>query len=82
MAQIIIDIPVGQANRVLDAIAARRGYTGFLADGITPQTKAAFAKVKVMDWIKNEVADYEERNASIAAATAARAAAEAGITLS
>ena len=53
MAQITLDIPAAQVNRVLDAIAANNGYTA--ADG----TKAAFAKQWLVQMIKDQIRSYE-----------------------
>lgn len=81
MAQLTIDIPAGQTNRVLDAFATKYGYTGFLADGITPETKAAFAKRIVIKQIKDVVREAEAAAASKTAFDSAAAAADSEITL-
>lgn len=57
MAQIVIDIPDDQVQRVLDAFTGTYGWQGQAVDG----TKAAFAKKQVALWIKRVVRQYEVR---------------------
>lgn len=67
MANINIVIPDAQLSRFLTAICAMRGYTGFQADGTTPQTQAQFAKSILIDHAKKYVIAYESQIASLAA---------------
>lgn len=71
MATITLTVPNGVANRVLDAIATKYGYSGFLADKVTPQTKIEFYKAWI---IKQTLAAVSEQEANTAAAAAANAA--------
>ena len=76
MAQIILDIPLGVTNRVLDAIAAAKGWTA--TSGLT---KAQFAKQYIVRHIKDIVQDYEMNAAGDIARTTARAAVETEIDI-
>lgn len=67
MAVISFTVPDPVANRVLNAIATKFGYTGLLADGITPQTKTQFYKQWV---INNTLAAIKEQEGNTLAATA------------
>lgn len=67
MATITLTIPDAVAPRVLDAIAARYAFTGFEPDGVTPQTKATFARLQLLRWLKNEVLEHEQAQAAAAA---------------
>lgn len=67
MQAITINIEDEGCDRVLGAIAERFGYTGFLADGVTVQTKAEFTKAKLIDFLKKNVVEHE---AHVAAADA------------
>jgi hypothetical protein len=62
MASITLNIPDAQAQRVLDAVADRFGWTPDL--GVT---KAAFTKQQVAEWLKRLVVEYERRVAMDAA---------------
>jgi hypothetical protein len=55
---ITITIPDAAAPRVLDALAERHGWTGKDAAGAN-QSKGAFAKVQITDWLKSEVYAHE-----------------------
>lgn len=81
MAAITITIPAGTTNRVLDAIAAREGYTGFLADKVTPQTKTEFAKAWIIKAIKTSVKAYEADIAIDSAKTTAMNDVETNIVI-
>lgn len=59
MATITLNVPNAVAPRVLDVIAARHGYTGFLANGITPQTKTAFFIAYLEKHIRSEMKSHE-----------------------
>lgn len=61
MAQLIIDIPDAQIERVKDAFA-----THFSWDG--QGSKAAFVKKMTANWIKQIVKDEEIKQAQLAAA--------------
>lgn len=63
MAQVVIDIPDGQVNRILDAFATRFGWVSVQASG----AKAAFAKAQVAKWVKEVVKNEEIRQAQLAA---------------
>lgn len=82
MASITLTIPSGVATRVLDSFAAKKGYTGFLSDGITPQTKTEFLKADLARYVKQTVADYEAIQASNAACIAAQNDVETNIVIS
>lgn len=67
MATISFNVPDAIANRVLNAIATKYGFTGFLADGVTPQTKTQFYK----QWVINStLAAIKEQEGNTLAATA------------
>lgn len=79
MSTISIDIPDAQATRILNSFAAAQGYQAQVPDlalaGVfipNPEGKAAFAKRKVAEWVKNQVTAAE----SAAAAKSARDTAE------
>ncbi len=82
MASITLTIPGPVANRFLDAFALRKGYTGFLADGITPQTKTEFLKADLIRYAKGAVSDQESITASNVACQAAQLDVEANIIIS
>lgn len=65
MATVTIDIPDNQVNRILDAFATRYNW-----NGVTPATKAAFAKAVVAKWIQSEVKNEEVRQAQLSAGAA------------
>lgn len=67
MANITLTIPDAQINRVLNALATKFGYTGFLSDGVTPQTKAQFAKAWI---IKDIIAAVKDQEGNTLATTA------------
>jgi len=69
MATITFTVPNPVVNRFLDAIATRHGYTGFLPDGTTPQTKSDFAKQVTIKFWKAELKSHEGN--TLAAATIA-----------
>ena len=76
MAVIQVNIPDAVLPRVLDAIAARYGYSATLFDGSpNPETKAQFARRQIILWIKdivvNREADLAGANARAAAVTTA-----------
>lgn len=81
MAQITITIPDTIAQRVLDSFAGARGYTGFLQDGITPETKAQFAKRTIINFVKNSVKEWEANNAGNSASITASNNVETQVTL-
>lgn len=54
-------------DRVILANATRYGWTGFLADGITPQTRPQFVKQLV---IRRLIADTKEQEGNTLAAAA------------
>jgi hypothetical protein len=64
MAIITLDVP----NRIVDAVATRHGYTGFLEDGITVQSKKDFVKKILSKWLKTEAKAHEAAEAAAAAA--------------
>jgi hypothetical protein len=77
MATITINIVNADATRIGNAVAARQGYTGFLPDGVTPQTKLEFVKVVVSRFLKHELKMYDAAIAD----QAARDAVESGVIL-
>ncbi len=68
MATVTITIPNAQATRVLTAVCAVRSYTGFLADGVTPETQAQFVERTLAAQIKDWVRSYEIAQAAATAA--------------
>ena len=82
MASISLTIPNPIANRVLDSFCAKKGYTGFLPDSITPITKQDFLKADLIKYIKNNVAEHEAIIASNAACQTAQQYVEDNITIS
>lgn len=66
MANITLTIPDAQINRVLNAISTKYGYTGFLPDGVTAQTKAQFVKSII---VKRILADVKDQEGSVIATT-------------
>lgn len=66
MAQVTIDIPDDQVNRVLDAFATRFGWVSVQASG----TKAAFAKAHLAKLVREIVKQEEIRQAQMAASSA------------
>lgn len=81
MATLTITIPAGQVNRVVDAIAARFGYTGFEPDNVTPQTKSEFCRKLIIKYIKDNVKAHEAGTAGKTAFDTAEADAELNITI-
>ena len=71
MAAITINVPAAQVNRVLDAMCTRFGYTGFEADGITPQSKSEFVRKLIIKYVKDNVAAHEAATAAAVAFTVA-----------
>ncbi|HYE75113.1 MAG TPA: hypothetical protein VEF04_17360 [Blastocatellia bacterium] len=71
MAQITINIPDDQAQRVLDAFAVKYGWTPTLTSPTgtvqNPETKAQHAKRRVVEFIRSVVFDNEHANAQSAA---------------
>lgn len=60
MATLTLTIPNPQVARIQDAICIpQHGYTGFLDDGITVQSKSDFLKIWVGKQIKNAVKNHE-----------------------
>ncbi len=53
MATISITLPNGVAAEVGNYVALARGYTGFLPDGTTPETKAEFIRRTLIDQLKD-----------------------------
>ena len=76
MAQITLDIPAPVTNRVLDAIAANNNYNAG-----TDGTKAQFAKVQLVKFLKAQVAQFEGKSAARAAETAANLSVESDIAI-
>lgn len=66
MAQIIINIPDADLPRVLNAFSNEYGYDRYVEEGGS-LGKAAFAKSKVVNFIKDVVKVHEHRNAVTAA---------------
>lgn len=66
MAQIVINIPDADVSRVLNAFASEYNYDRYVEEGGL-LSKAAFAKSKVIIFIKDVVKVHEHRNAVTAA---------------
>jgi hypothetical protein len=82
MASITLTIPNGaQTTRVLDALTTIHGYTGFEADGVTPQSKADFVKLVLIRYVKHEIKAYESAIAAEAARIASIDDVENNLTL-
>lgn len=82
MAQIVINIPDTVVGRVLDAFAATYRYAATLPDGSpNPQTKAQFAKQRVLAYVKEVVVACESAAAGAAASTSAAATATTDVAL-
>jgi hypothetical protein len=71
--QLTLTISDAAALRMFDALSARYGYTGFDADGITPQTKQQFVRRVVIAWMKDETLAHEQAVAAAAARAAVTA---------
>lgn len=83
MAQITITIPDSVATRVLNDLAQRFNYSPTLEDGSpNPETKAQFAKRKLIEMIKQACKEAEVQNAANSAATTAAASVDTDIQLS
>lgn len=83
MATITITIPAGITNRVIDGFAKRFNYSPKLEDGsANPETKAQFAKRKLIEYIKQSVREAEMQEAINAAATSAGTSVDTDIILS
>lgn len=67
--------------RVRDAICERFGYTGFLTDGTTPQTKDDFFKAWIIKNIMEHVKAHESAKSAEAARILAAKDAETNIIL-
>lgn len=83
MANINILFPDAQAARVVDAFATAYNYPSTVPGATpldppvpNPQSKAQFAKAKVIDFIKSVVKGYEATNAAEIARRAALNAAD------
>lgn len=75
MATVTITIPDPVLDRVLDAFAATYNWDG-------QGTKAAFARQKVAEYVKQVVKGYEAQRDSEAARTAAASKADSEVTIS
>lgn len=83
MAQIVINIPDPVAPRVLLGFSSRYGYQATLDNGSpNPETRAQFAKRKLMELIKQAVREAEMETARNVAATTAAASVDNDIVLS
>lgn len=85
-AELSITIPDAIAPRVLNALAKKWGYDqkvlneqGQWVD--QPLTKAQFVKAKLIEYLKREVVEQEQIDASEEAALSAREAAESEVNL-
>lgn len=60
MAEIKLTIPDAALPRIRDAFCAEFNYQSTLDDGTpNPQTKAAFTKAKVIEYVKQVTRNYE-----------------------
>ena len=83
MAQITITIPDAIASRVMNGFAKRYHYSATLEDGSpNPETKAQFAKRRVIEFIKQAVREAEVEDARNDAATTAGSSVDTDIQLS
>lgn len=74
--QISVTIDENDKNRVIDAFCAQYGYQETINGKPNPQTKAAFAKAKVLEYIKEIVKGHEAGAAAKAAIETAVASAD------
>lgn len=81
MAQLSITIPDAVAARVNNAFADAYGYQATINGQPNPQTKAQFAKARVIDFIRAVVRGQESNVASEAARVTAISDADAAINL-
>lgn len=83
MAQITINIPDAIQERVLNGFAKHYNYSPTLENGDpNPETKAQFAKRKLIEFIKLAVKDAEVQDARNTAATTASQSVEIDISIS
>jgi len=66
MATITINIPVDKEDAVLDAFAAFYSYQEFIGGSPNPQSKPAFAKEKIIDYMKQVYTSYQITSGSAA----------------
>ncbi len=68
MATISLTISATDLARAVDALSTRWGYSPLLADGLTPnpQTKGEFVRLRIGQWIRNEVHEHELATAQAA----------------
>jgi len=82
MATITITIPDAIAPRVINGFAKRYNYSPLLENGdANTETKAQFAKRKLVEFIKSAVREAEIQDAANTAATTAGASADTDIVL-
>ena len=88
MAQIILNIPDGVLQRVMDAIAGMYNRPTQVDDGTetgtmipNPETKAQFSKRILREWLKARVVTWESMQAGKSAEVSARITAESEITI-
>lgn len=77
MANITFNVP----NRAVDDVCTKFGYTGFLLDGITPQTKPEFFKLHYSRLMKADAISQEAATAAAAAYTTTANDGEANIII-
>jgi len=83
MTQITINIPDAVAPRVISGFAKRYNYPLTLEDGSpNPETKAQFAKRKVLEYIRQAVREAEIDQARNEATATAGASVDRDIQLS
>jgi hypothetical protein len=80
MASIIITIPDAILPRVLDGFALANGYVEILEDG-SSETKAQFARRKIIEFVKSSVRKAEVQQAYDSAVATAAQNAESQITI-
>lgn len=82
MTTITITIPDNITPRVINGFAKRYNYSPTLENGDpNPETKAQFAKRKIIEYIKQSVKEAEMQDATNAAATTAGTSADKEILL-
>ena len=87
-ATLSVTIPDAQATRVVNGMAGQYGYEDFLVNAETgqadipnPESKQAFVKRMVKEFIKNSVVAYEASQAGETAREAAKATAKSEVDI-
>lgn len=59
MPDLVLSFTVNNLNRTVDALCSNFGYQDIINGQPNPQTKNAFAKQQLIQWIKQRVHNYE-----------------------